>query len=221
MAKKYPKVKYEIDLISVLEKTGKPPQVINKLRKLMKSALFKQRFGENVIERIQHRTEKKRIDKKNKPFKAPYSQMYQESLEFQVYGKSRNIVNLKLTGEMLASMKIGKAGERKIKILMADDENNAKAHGHIHGIKRRVNQKAKVKYRKGKRIAPKKTKVKRDFLGLPGEDEIKIMNQTLREFSDDTIANLIDVTEDLQVDTIPGALDPGLEEIVIATEASE
>jgi len=194
MAKKQPQVKYEIDLIRVMERamSGKPQAVRSKLRNLMKSRLFKQKFGENVIDRIAHRTEKKRIDKKNKAFIAPYSTMYQKSLDYKIYGKSANIVNLKLTGEMLASMRVGKSGSNTVKIIMADAENNNKAHGHINGIKRRVNQGAKVKFRKGKRIAPAKKKIKRDFLGLPPEDEIKMMKKTITAFNTESLETLID-----------------------------
>lgn len=174
MAKTYTKVKYEIDLIEVLNRLDKPRQVKDKLRGLMKSRLFKQKFGENVIDKIANRTERRRVDKNNKPFKAPYSKSYQKSLEFKIYNKRPGHVNLKLTGEMLASMKLGKSGERKIKIIMADNFNNSKAHGHINGIK------------------TKKGKVKRDFLGLPKDDENKMLSLTLREFSDDSIINSID-----------------------------
>lgn len=197
MAKKsYKKVKYEIDLIDVLNRSDKPPQVKDKLRGLMRSRLFKQKFGENIIDLIAHRTENKRVDKNNKPFLAPYSRMYQNSLEFAVYGKTPNKVNLKLTGEMLASMRLGKAGGTRIKVIMADDENNAKAHGHINGIKRRINQKAKIKMKNGTIIRPPKRKVKRDFLGLPSDEELKILNATIREFSDESIINLIDFEKD-------------------------
>ena len=184
--KKSPKVKYEIDLIRVLERamSGKPQAVRSKLRGLMKSRLFKQKFGENVIERIAHRTEKKKIDKKNKAFFKPYSKTYQKSLDFKIYAKSPGNVNLKLTGEMLASMRLGRAGERKIKIIMADEFNNAKAHGHINGIKRRFGASKKSKGRL--------KKVKRDFLGLPPEDENRIMQNTIKQFNSDTIENLID-----------------------------
>ncbi len=138
--------------------------------------------------------------------------MYQQSLEFAVYGKTANNVNLKLTGEMLASMRLGKSGQTKIKVIMADDENNAKAHGHINGIKRRINQKAKVKYRKGKRIAPAKKKIKRDFLGLPPDDEVKILNQTIKQFSDESIETLIDFEKD--------TLDFDITTTTIATETT-
>lgn len=194
MAKKQPKVKYEIDLIRVMERAmaDKPRKVKDKLRQLMKKTSFKQKFGEGVIDRIAHRTEKKRIDKKNKPFVKPYSKSYQKSLDYKIYGKSKNIVNLKLTGEMLASMRVSRARSSAIRIQMADTVNNNKAHGHINGIKRKVNQNAKTKTRKGKRVKPATKKVKRDFLGLPPEDENKIMKQTIRAFGSESLESLID-----------------------------
>lgn len=190
MAKKYKKVKYEIDLIKVLERAlaDKPRAVRSKLRALMNSPLFKQKYGENVIDEIEKRTLKKRVDKNNVKFKAPYSRAYQKSLEFKVYGKSPLKVNLRLTGEMLASMKVGKSGDRTVKILMADNHNNSKAHGHIHGIKRKINQGAKLK--KGQKAAT--TKVKRDFLGLPTDDENKMMLKTIKEFNSESLKLLVD-----------------------------
>jgi hypothetical protein len=206
------KVKYEIDLIKVLNRLDKPSAVKDKLRGLMRSRLFKQKFGERVIDRIAHRTEKKRIDKKNKPFLAPYSTMYQQSDEFKIYNKSKSIVNLKLTGEMLASMRLGKAGGTRIRVQMADEDNAAKAHGHINGIKRRVNQRAKVKTKRGKVIRPRTKKIKRDFFGLPKEDEAKILNETIRQFNRETIENLIDFERD--------TLDLSLQFSTIATQTT-
>ncbi len=194
MAKNYPKVKYEINMVEVLERAmaDRPRQVRDKLRGLMGSALFKQKFGENVIDKIAERTEKKRIDKNGKPFKAPYSRAYQKSDIFSIYGKTPNKVNLKLTGEMLASMKVGKSGSLKLKIIMADKINNDKAHGHINGIKRLINQNEKVRFKKGKRMKRKTQKVKRDFLGLPPEDEIAMMKKTIRDFNAESLEILID-----------------------------
>ena len=225
MAKKYKKVSYEIDLVQVFERAmaDRPQSVRSKLRGLMSSRLFKQKYGEKVIDRIGFRTEKKGIDKDNKPFLAPYSQMYQKSLEFEVYKKSPNNVNLKLTGEMLASMKLGKSGTRKIKVIMADDFNNAKAHGHVNGIERRVDQKAKVKVKNGKRIAPQKKKIKRDFLGLPKDEESKLLKETIREFSDESIVNLINFqneTLDFNIETATAAAGVETAEAPISIEAA-
>ena len=184
------KVKYEIDLIQVFNRamSGRPRAVQSKLRGLMNSAIFKQKYGEAVIDEIAHRTEKRRIDKNNSPFFKPYSNRYQNSLEFKIYQKSANNVNLKLTGEMLASMRVGKTNSRIIKIHIPDQFNNDKAHGHINGLKRRFGAVTKGK----RKTKGKLRKIKRDFLGLPPEDEDRLLKRTIRDFGEESIINLID-----------------------------
>jgi len=168
-----PKVKYEIDMVSVFDVAlaSKPRAVREALRPILSKPAFKRMFGFNVINAIEKRT-LKGIDKNNKRFPSPYSDQYIGSDEFKVYGKSAFKVNLRLSGEMLSSMKIGKGPVRKLKIIMADRHNNDKAHGHITG-----------------NIAKIKSKAKRDFLGLPKDEEIKIMKKTLKQFNSDSIEN--------------------------------
>lgn len=86
--------------------------------------------GELLIEMIRLRTEGGK-DKRGKSFPA-YSKAYKDSLDFKIAGKS-NKVNLKLTGDMLASIKLLKIMDGKVQIGYDDKEENAKADGHITG----------------------------------------------------------------------------------------
>jgi len=54
--------------------------------------------------------------------KSPYSKLYSESLEFKAAGKSKNKVNMKLTGDMLASIDIVSTDGNKIVIGIGEDE---------------------------------------------------------------------------------------------------
>lgn len=64
----------------------------------------REEIADDVIEFILRRTERG-LDKNNKPFKR-YSDSYAESKEFQIAGKSKNNVNLKLSGDMLTELEI-------------------------------------------------------------------------------------------------------------------
>ena len=62
-----------------------------------------------------------------------YSKEYAESLEFIAAGKSRNDVNMKLSGDMLGSIDLDDQGNIiKIKV---GEEQSAKAYGHMTGFK--------------------------------------------------------------------------------------
>lgn len=172
-----PKVKFEMDMISIFEMatSEKDRKVREALRPLLSNPAFKSQLGFNVIEKIRIRTLKS-IDRNNKKFPA-YSSRYKASDDFRIYGKSSK-VNLRLSGEMLASMKVGKSQKFTLKIIMADKENNDKAHGHITG-----------------NIAKVKSKAKRDFLGLPIKDQVEVMKQTLIQYNADSIESLVNVDD--------------------------
>lgn len=61
-------------------------------------------LGELVIEHILERTSQG-LDKDNKSF-TPYSKSYSGSRDFKTAGKSKSTVDLKLSGDMLASMSL-------------------------------------------------------------------------------------------------------------------
>jgi hypothetical protein len=64
--------------------------------------------------------------------KSPYSDAYENSLEFQAAGKSKTEINMTLTGDMLASLTDGGGKGNKIKISVLEDQV-PKAYNHIVG----------------------------------------------------------------------------------------
>lgn len=122
-------------------------------------------MASRIVSKIEERT-LDNIDKRDQEFKE-YSASYKKSLVYKIYGKT-STVNLRLTGEMLASMK-GVVDGYVITVKFRDEENAAKAHGHING---------------GGNLPV------RDFLGLP-EDVLKqIMKDSLADYSLDNIDTL-------------------------------
>lgn len=103
-----------------------------------------------IIEHIFDRTNRG-LNKNGKAFPG-YSKEYLESLDFKVSGKSKNKVNLQLSGDMLAAIKLLKSKKDAVVIgFDAGSEENAKAEGNILGT---YGQDAPIR---GK---------KRDFLGI-------------------------------------------------------
>ena len=113
-------------------------------------------IGQEVIDFIIKRS-KAGKDKKNKDF-VGYSDGYVKSFDFKKSGKSKNKVNLTLSGEMLNALEVldyGTDGEVTIGIPKADTFNNDKAEGNItgsYGQKRPNSKKA------------------RDFMGIHRDD---------------------------------------------------
>lgn len=85
-----------------------------------------------VIEHIINRT-KKGVDKNGKPF-PKYSKSYEESLDFKIAGKSKDKVDLQLSGDMLAALTLlkEKRGKLEIGYERGSDEND-RAEGNILG----------------------------------------------------------------------------------------
>lgn len=129
------------------------------------STELRQAVGQAIIDRIRERTADN-IDKDGKRFKN-YSKEYAESLEFAAYGKSKNDPNLEQTGDMLGLLDIIEEKKNKIIIGWTDDEQAAKAHGHVTG----------------------NVGTKRDFLGLPESELAEIAD----EFSDAVRAEVADI----------------------------
>lgn len=65
--------------------------------------------------------------------KSPYSEGYADSLQFKAWGKSKNKVNMKLTGGMLGSIEVIDTSGNEIIIGWTDDTENAKAFNHNTG----------------------------------------------------------------------------------------
>ena len=94
---------------------------------------LKQAIGQEIIDRIIRRTESGKAIGGKKDLKKPYSESYAESLDFKAFGKSKNKVNMKLTGDMLGSMDVTEIKGNKITIGFEGDEENAKAFNHNFG----------------------------------------------------------------------------------------
>jgi len=127
-------------------------------------------IGREVVQFIRERTAKGK-DKDNAqfakafkgPYKGKYKKQYATSLDFKNAGKSTSPINLQLSGDMLASIKVLKhesAGGVTIG-LEAEDADNGKMEGNRKGT-----------YGKKKQVAPK-----RDPLGIADEDLIKILKR--------------------------------------------
>lgn len=107
-------------------------------------------LGDLVIEHIFDRTNRG-LDKNGNPFPG-YSKEYIKSLDFKNAGKSKNRIDLQLSGDMLAAMKLLSHKNGSITIgFDRGTEENAKAEGNILGT-----------YGSDTPIRGKK----RDFLGL-------------------------------------------------------
>jgi len=138
---------------------------------ILQKRSVKLEFGQRLIDEIVNRTQKDNVDKNGEPFEE-YAESYTESKVFEIYGKSDSDVNLTLTEKMLSSMVVKNTSEG-LTIEFADADQNAKAHGHIHGIKRRSKS-------GGLR------KVRRDFFGVPQDEQIKILKSTVKDFQEDS-----------------------------------
>ncbi len=100
---------------------------------------LKEYIGEAIIDYIRERTESGRGVKFGDDGKArsvnlkKYSKDYIESDDFKAFGKSKDQVNMKLTGDMLGLMDVVDVGKNSITIGWNDDEQIPKAYNHIVG----------------------------------------------------------------------------------------
>ena len=69
-----------------------------------------------------------------KDLKSPYSKGYSESLAFKAAGKSRNDVNMTLSGDMLRSIDLLEEDGAKVVIGIEDEIDAPKAYGHQTGF---------------------------------------------------------------------------------------
>ena len=93
---------------------------------------LKELVGQKVLDYMRQRTEAGKAFGGKRDLKAPYSKEYAESLEFKAHGKSKNKVNMKLTGDMLGLMDF-KIDGNKLIFGWDDPEENAKAFNHNTG----------------------------------------------------------------------------------------
>lgn len=98
---------------------------------LSKNEALKQRIGQAIIDRIIERNEQnKSVEGGN--LKTPYSKSYAKSKKFELYGKSRGDVNMKLTGDMLSSVDISETRGNQVKIEL-DQGQAPKGYNHHTG----------------------------------------------------------------------------------------
>lgn len=144
-----------------------------------------------ILDFIRERTQKKNLDKDNKPF-PPYSKEYVKSLDFKIAGKSRGKVDLTLSGDMLGAMDL--LSHKKGSIMIGFENGtpeNAKADGNIRGTYGN----------------PTPVKAPRDFLGIAQKD----LNSILKNYPDikdkqarrervDAVLNILKSQDNVSVD---------------------
>lgn len=157
--------KLKISLGDVFNRTygSKPYEVRKTLRQLIYRSDFQDDFGLRAIDVITERTLRGK-DKDGQSF-APYSKSYRDSDVFEIYKAGQRRVDLKLSGEMLASMQVKGSSAGNITINFVDELNAAKAHGHITGMS-------------GRRGG-----VVRDFFGLSDTEAEGIMKELVSEYA--------------------------------------
>jgi len=101
---------------------------------------LKELIGQAIIDRIVERSEagdgvKISADGSGVEVKlqAPYSETYADSLDFKAAGKSKDTVNMTLTGDMLGLLDIKRIKGNSITIGWNDKNENAKSFNHMVG----------------------------------------------------------------------------------------
>ncbi len=104
-----------------------------------KTAL-KKLIGQAIIDKMLKRTAKSKgvnlnSDGKGRQvnLKKPYSKAYQASDDYTAAGKSKNKVNMKLTGDMLGLIDIKRINGNSLTIGWNDSDENPKAYNHMKG----------------------------------------------------------------------------------------
>lgn len=89
-------------------------------------------LGEDIVEHIRLRTESGH-DKNGRKFRR-YSPEYVKSLDFKIAGKSKDKINLTLTGDMLAALEVISHRKGQVIVGYEDGEQADKAEGNILGV---------------------------------------------------------------------------------------
>lgn len=168
---------YRLKLIKTFNKAygDRGKEFRSKLRPILSNPQFRYYLAQNLIKRIQDNTDSgKDKDGRTISSYAPYSRSYKKSLAFRVYGKT-NKVNLTLTGEMLASIVESKKDRGDIVLQFEGSDNKLKAAVHING-------------------SNKKGIPQRDFFGLPSEQEVSILKESVRDFVKTDLDEIIEET---------------------------
>lgn len=174
MARKF-NPKYKVNLIEVFNRAyaNDDVRLRSAIRPTLQDPTFKMLYGSRVINEIEKRT-LSGVDRNDKPFKG-YDKDYKNSKIFKIYKGGKIKPDLKLTGEMLASME-AKQTAYTISVEMIGDNNKAKAHGHINGG------------------GVRNSLPIRDFLGLPRDVEESLLRKTLSDYLNENIEAFADVT---------------------------
>ena len=123
------------------------------------------KLGELIIERIYERTTVENKSYTGRSF-PKYSESYKKSLDFKVAGKSASDINLELSGDMLAALRVLSDSKNQITVgFDADTDENARAEGNILGSY-------------GGAPNPKKA---RDFLGINSTELKKLVQRVKRD----------------------------------------
>lgn len=146
--------------------------------------------AEEILHYLVERTKAgKGVD--GKPFKGDYSKAYRDSLEFKVAGKS-GLINLTLSGEMLDSLEILKAGNGKVEIgYSKDSDMNGRAEGNILGSyggkpnKKRARNFLEISDKEIKKIVKKLDIIPRDIQKEISDSSNYNANELLSNFNFD------------------------------------
>ena len=138
--------------------------------------LLVSRIGQAIIDYMDNRVEDGKGLGEVK-LKSPYSQSYSESLDFKAAGKSKNQVNMRLSGDMLGSIDLLESKGSKVTIGINDPDQAIKAYGHQTGFEGHP-------YLKGP---------KRPFFGVTSEE---IKKKILPEFKKEIEAKRVTSAEE-------------------------
>lgn len=153
--------KLKVNLVEEMRRVVTDKKKRRALTPILKQSSVKAEIGRRIIDSITERTLKGK-DKKDKNF-SPYKKSYRASDIFKIFKGSKRKPNLKLTGDMLASINISKITPNGVEIWITDKPERSKASGHIYGDN------------------PNKMAI-RDFWGLPSDDEMEsIINEAVRD----------------------------------------
>ena len=142
------------------------PNKFRAIAPILKEQTVKVEIGRRIIDVMVNRTLDGK-DKNNKKFRK-YSRAYKESAVFKIYKPGQNLVDLKLTGAMLAAIDVIKLTPTGFIIGFVDEDQRLKASGHVNGDN------------------PNGMPI-RDFFGVPNKTELEgIINDSIKEFNNAT-----------------------------------
>jgi hypothetical protein len=136
------------------------------------------KIGQAIIDYMEERVEDG-LGLNRVKLKSPYSKSYSESLDFVAAGKSRNDVNMKLSGDMMGSIDLIKTDGSVITIGIDDEAQAVKAYGHQTGFKGHPTL-----------DSPKN---KRPFFGVTNKE---LKDYVLKEFKDEIAAKKVTSAEE-------------------------